>query len=77
MKEKWKKILNYETVSYVIAGVLTTAVDYIVFALVNEGDGIVGYVVHGVDAAAEYVHHDVVTAQLVLMDHGILLVKLP
>ena len=37
MKEKWKKILNYETVSYVIAGVLTTAVDYIVFALVNEG----------------------------------------
>ena len=46
-------------------------------ALVNEGDGIVGHVVHGVDAAAEYVHHDVVTAQLVLMDHGILLVKLP
>ena len=31
-----KKILNYETISYVIAGVMTTAVDYIVFALVNE-----------------------------------------
>lgn len=35
--QKWiKKILNYETISYIIAGVLTTAVDYIVFALLNE-----------------------------------------
>ena len=31
------KVINYETVSYVIVGVLTTAVDYVVFALVNEG----------------------------------------
>ena len=31
-----KKILNYETISYVVVGVLTTAVDYAVFALVNE-----------------------------------------
>ncbi len=31
-----KKCLNYETISYVIVGVLTTLVDYAVFALVNE-----------------------------------------
>lgn len=31
-----KKLLNYETISYLIAGVLTTLVDYAVFALVNE-----------------------------------------
>jgi putative flippase GtrA len=31
-----EKIFNYETVSYLIAGVLTTAVDYIVFIIVNE-----------------------------------------
>ena len=31
-----KKIINYETCSYVIVGILTTAVDYIVFAAVNE-----------------------------------------
>ena len=36
MKKLLEKILNRETVSYVIVGVLTTAVDYIVFALVNE-----------------------------------------
>lgn len=29
-------MLNRETISYVIVGVLTTAVDYIVFAIVNE-----------------------------------------
>lgn len=34
--EKLKKILNRETISYVIVGVLTTAVDYVVFFLVNE-----------------------------------------
>ncbi len=34
-----EKIFNYETVSYVIAGVLTTAVDYIVFIIVNEALG--------------------------------------
>ena len=31
-----KKFVNYETVSYIIVGVLTTLVDYIVFAIVNE-----------------------------------------
>ena len=31
------KVLNRETVSYLVIGVLTTVVDYIVFALVNEG----------------------------------------
>ena len=36
MPERFKKVLNYETVSYVIVGFLTTAVDYVVFILVNE-----------------------------------------
>ncbi|MBR2532368.1 MAG: GtrA family protein [Lachnospiraceae bacterium] len=31
-----RKILNYETITYVIVGVLTTVVDYLVFILVNE-----------------------------------------
>ncbi|MBQ7174796.1 MAG: GtrA family protein [Lachnospiraceae bacterium] len=31
-----RKILNYETITYVIVGVLTTVVDYFVFILVNE-----------------------------------------
>lgn len=31
-----KKCLNYETISYLITGVLTTVVDYLVFILVNE-----------------------------------------
>ncbi|MDO4265361.1 MAG: GtrA family protein [Eubacteriales bacterium] len=37
MIEKLKKMINYETVSYLIAGMLTTVVDYVVFAAVNEG----------------------------------------
>ncbi len=36
MTEFIKKFLNYETISYVIVGVLTTLVDYVVFAIVNE-----------------------------------------
>lgn len=36
VKTVFGKILNYETISYVIVGFLTTAVDYIVFAAVNE-----------------------------------------
>lgn len=36
MTELKKKLLNYETVSYIIAGVLTTAVDYLSFAVINE-----------------------------------------
>lgn len=35
-KNRIRNILNYETVSYLIAGVMTTAVDYVVFILVNE-----------------------------------------
>lgn len=31
-----KKLMNYETVSYLIVGVLTTLVDYLAFVLVNE-----------------------------------------
>ncbi len=31
-----RKLVNYETCTYIIAGVLTTAVDYVVFAVINE-----------------------------------------
>ena len=31
-----RKILKHETVSYLIVGVMTTLVDYVVFAIVNE-----------------------------------------
>ena len=36
LKEIKNKVLNYETISYVIVGVLTTAVDYVVYIIVNE-----------------------------------------
>lgn len=36
MKQLIAKFVNYETCSYIIAGVLTTVVDYLVFAVVNE-----------------------------------------
>lgn len=36
MQKRLKQLINYETISYLIAGVLTTAVDYVVFILVNE-----------------------------------------
>lgn len=37
MLEKcWKKFVNYETVSYIICGILTTAVDWIVYAVMCE-----------------------------------------
>ncbi len=39
---KINKFLNRETVSYIIAGVLTTAVDYIIFTAVNEALGAAG-----------------------------------
>ncbi len=32
----WKKCVNYETVSYIICGVLTTAVDWVVYAVMCE-----------------------------------------
>ena len=35
-KELFQKFVNRETVSYLVVGVLTTAVDYVVFWLVNE-----------------------------------------
>lgn len=34
--EKIKKFINRETIFYLIVGVLTTAVDYVVFFIVNE-----------------------------------------
>ena len=39
-------------------------------AFVNQGDGVIRHIVHGVHAAAEHVQHNVVAAQFVLMDHG-------
>ena len=36
LREIKNKVLNYETISYVIVGVLTTAVDYVVYIIVNE-----------------------------------------
>ena len=38
---------------------------------VDQSDGVIGHIVHRVHAAAEHVQHDVVTAQFVLMDHGL------
>ena len=32
----WKKCVNYETVSYLICGILTTLVDWGVFGVLNE-----------------------------------------
>ena len=31
IEKLWKKCVNYETVSYVICGVLTTLVDWVVY----------------------------------------------
>lgn len=36
LRELFQKFVNRETISYVAVGVLTTAVDYVVFWLVNE-----------------------------------------
>lgn len=35
-REIWKKLLNYETVSYLICGVLTTLVDFAAYAFFRE-----------------------------------------
>ena len=32
----WKKCVNYETISYIICGFLTTAVDFAVYALLRQ-----------------------------------------
>ena len=37
MKEGKNRIINYETVSYLIVGILTTIVDFLVFTAANEG----------------------------------------
>lgn len=34
----WKKCVNYETVSYLICGFLTTGVDFAVYGLLRKGD---------------------------------------
>lgn len=36
LRKIWEKCVNYETVSYLICGVLTTLVDWGVFGLLNE-----------------------------------------
>ena len=36
LEKGWKKFVNYETVSYIICGILTTAVDWIVYAVLCE-----------------------------------------
>lgn len=36
IEKPWKKYVNYETVSYVICGVLTTLVDWVVYAAMCE-----------------------------------------
>ncbi len=38
----WKKCVNYETVSYLICGILTTAVDFVSYALFRRMDMGVG-----------------------------------
>lgn len=40
LQKIWKKCVNYETVSYVICGFLTTAVDFISYWLFRERAGI-------------------------------------
>ena len=37
MKEGKNRIINYETISYLIVGILTTIVDFLVFTAANEG----------------------------------------
>ena len=32
IEKLWKKFVNYETVSYIVCGVLTTLVDWVVYA---------------------------------------------
>lgn len=34
----WEKCVNYETISYIICGFLTTAVDFLVYALLREAE---------------------------------------
>ena len=46
LRKLWEKCVNYETVSYIICGFLTTAVDFAVYALLRQieiGVGPVSY----------------------------------
>ena len=36
LRKLWEKCVNYETVSYIICGFLTTAVDFAVYALLRQ-----------------------------------------
>ncbi len=36
IEKLWKKCVNYETISYLICGILTTLVDWVSFWLMNE-----------------------------------------
>ena len=38
----WKKCVNYETISYLICGILTTAVDFVCYAMFRRMDMGVG-----------------------------------
>ena len=42
LRKIWEKCVNYETVSYLICGVLTTAVDYAVYTVLRNVDVGVG-----------------------------------
>lgn len=36
LQKIWKKCVNYETISYIICGFLTTAVDFVVYGVLRE-----------------------------------------
>lgn len=38
LRKLWNKCVNYETISYVICGFLTTAVDFVVYGVLREGN---------------------------------------
>ncbi len=38
LRKIWKRCVNYETVSYIICGVLTTAVDFAAYSLLRRAD---------------------------------------
>ena len=42
LRKRWEKCVNYETVSYLICGVLTTAVDFAVYTVLRNVDVGVG-----------------------------------
>ena len=38
LQKIWKKCVNYETMSYIICGLLTTAVDFVVYGVLREAN---------------------------------------